>query len=338
MPLVSVIIPVYNSEKYLKECLDSVVNQSFKDFEVLLINDGSTDNSGQICDEYAAKDNRFRVFQKENGGVSSARNLGLENAKGEWIAFVDSDDKVEKDYLLDLKNGLINDKIGLVIHSFKKVNGDTVNNYKIENGIVKVDNLEELFEKRNINNFGYPVSKLFKKEIIKKNNLKFPLELTIAEDISFLLNYIPKSNKINFQEKYNYNYLIRSNSLTTTKKHYTKNWDRYLYNKDDLRKNYGNIIEDSLIKHFHGKLIDSLGMRLFTIFSDLYLSDIKQKERIQFLKTLDNLDLEIMKSYSVNFSFFLKLCFQLLYSKKIYLADILLKSAFIYVGFRNKIK
>ena len=89
---ISIIVPVYNAEKYLHRCVDSILAQTFTDFELLLINDGSKDNSGKICDEYAAKDPRVRVFHKENGGVSSARNMGLDNAKGEWVTFVDSDD------------------------------------------------------------------------------------------------------------------------------------------------------------------------------------------------------------------------------------------------------
>ena len=100
----SIIIPVYNSEKALRRCLDSILAQTMTDYECLLIDDGSTDSSGRICDEYAAKDERFRVFHKENGGVSSARNVGLDNAKGEWITFVDSDDSVEESFLESLYN------------------------------------------------------------------------------------------------------------------------------------------------------------------------------------------------------------------------------------------
>ena len=93
-PKISVIIPVYNAESTLRRCVDSVLAQTFTDFECLLINDGSKDKSGEICDEYAIRDSRIKVFHKENGGVSSARNVGLDNATGEWIAFVDSDDWV----------------------------------------------------------------------------------------------------------------------------------------------------------------------------------------------------------------------------------------------------
>ena len=97
-PKISVIVPVYNVEKYLRRCVDSILTQTFTDFEVLLIDDGSTDGSGKICDEYAKKDKRVRVFHKENGGVSSARNLGLDNVRGRYVTFVDADDKISPDY------------------------------------------------------------------------------------------------------------------------------------------------------------------------------------------------------------------------------------------------
>lgn len=100
--MVSCIIPVYNTEKYLPRCIESVLAQTFVDWEMLLIDDGSTDASGSICDEYAAKDERIRVFHKENGGISSARNVGLNYAQGEWIFFVDSDDSLPKTSLESL--------------------------------------------------------------------------------------------------------------------------------------------------------------------------------------------------------------------------------------------
>ena len=98
-PKITVIVPVYNTEKYLRRCVDSILAQTFTDFELLLVNDGSTDGSGAICDEYAQKDSRVRVFHKENGGVSSARNIGIDNAQGDWITFIDSDDRIEQRHL-----------------------------------------------------------------------------------------------------------------------------------------------------------------------------------------------------------------------------------------------
>ena len=99
--LISVVVPVHNTEKYLPRCIESLLEQDFYDFELLLIDDGSKDNSGKICDEYAKKDHRIQVHHKKNGGVSSARNVGIDMAKGKWICFVDSDDWVNKSYLSD---------------------------------------------------------------------------------------------------------------------------------------------------------------------------------------------------------------------------------------------
>ena len=114
--LVSIIVPVYNTDKYLKRCIDSILSQKYTDFELLLIDDGSTDRSGAICDEYAKMDSRIRVFHKVNGGVSSARNLGLEHAQGEWVAFVDSDDRVEETFLLTM-SGNVSNQVDLIVTS-----------------------------------------------------------------------------------------------------------------------------------------------------------------------------------------------------------------------------
>lgn len=106
-PLISVIVPIYNVEKYLARCVDSIVNQTYKDFELILVDDGSPDNSGKICDEYAKKDSRIKVVHKKNGGLSDARNAGMAVATGEYISFIDSDDYVSDDFfecLLDVMN------------------------------------------------------------------------------------------------------------------------------------------------------------------------------------------------------------------------------------------
>ena len=101
---ISIIIPIYNSEKYLTHCLDSILKQTYQDFEVILVNDGSTDNSAKICDNYTITDARFKVIHKQNQGVSIARNTGISYAKGEYISFIDSDDWIENDYLKNMIN------------------------------------------------------------------------------------------------------------------------------------------------------------------------------------------------------------------------------------------
>ena len=118
VPEISVIVPVYKAEKYLHKCVDSLLAQTFPNFEILLIDDGSPDNSGKYCDEFALKDNRIRVFHKENGGVSSARQFGLDNARGEYVIHADPDDWVETDMLDDLYKKAIEDDADMVICDF----------------------------------------------------------------------------------------------------------------------------------------------------------------------------------------------------------------------------
>lgn len=166
-PAISIIIPVYNAEKYLRRCIESVLSQSFTDFELILVDDGSKDSSPQICDEYVAKDDRVRVIHKENGGVSAARNDGLDIAKGEYVTFIDSDDWVKKEYLQGFY-----DK-----HSFDFVIGSFVNEpsgkiRKINECIFIGNKLKDYIKKSYLSN-GYPWGKLYNNKIIKNNNIRF---------------------------------------------------------------------------------------------------------------------------------------------------------------------
>lgn len=192
MPKISVIVPVYNTEQYLPRCIDSILSQTFTDFELLLIDDGSKDSSGKICDEYAAKDSRIRVFHKENGGVSSARNLGLDNSQGEWIIFVDSDDWIES-LLIDSCINLIqkHPKIDIIRYGYyeeKSSNKYTIRNSK-ENEITS--SLPYFFEKcNNYGYWGYIWNTAFRKELISE--LRFNENINWCEDHIFTYKYFIK--------------------------------------------------------------------------------------------------------------------------------------------------
>lgn len=190
-PQISVIIPVYNSEKALHRCIDSLLAQTFSDFELLIVDDGSTDASGAICDEYAAADSRVRVFHKPNGGVSSARNLGLENARSEWVTFVDSDDYVYDSFLAnyDVENAENYDWLCQGIrgsHGFtgEKCGEDFV---KIDFDGEPFDLVEKLYY---CNCLGYVVIKAYRMSIIRKHSLKFDTNIKFMEDEVFVLSYI----------------------------------------------------------------------------------------------------------------------------------------------------
>lgn len=185
IPKISVIVPVYNVEKYLPRCIDSILSQTFKDFELLLIDDGSPDNCGRICDEYAQKDCRVRVFHKLNGGVSSARNLGLDNAQGEWIAFIDSDDYVDENYLAELLKvtELEGTDFVVILNAIKKY---TENRY-----IVLTDeSLVDLFSLYEFHRNGCPWGKLYKHNIIRNKNLRFNKNIHLGEDVIFAILYL----------------------------------------------------------------------------------------------------------------------------------------------------
>ncbi len=203
MPFISIIVPVYNTERYLLRCVESVLNQNFSDFELLLINDGSSDKSGVICDACANKDSRVRVFHKKNGGVSSARNQGIDSAHGEWLYFVDSDDEL-------LPNGLqtlvecISDDVDIAMGGFVEVNES--------GGITGVDKraLLSLTKKQSIVSLyggygfyyhycGYLWMRLLRKSVIQKFNLRFDSSIAIKEDTLFLMQYICRSNGITRQ-------------------------------------------------------------------------------------------------------------------------------------------
>lgn len=182
-PKISVIVPVYNAEKYLHRCVDSILAQTYTDFELLLINDGSPDNCGAICDEYAQKDSRVRVFHKENGGVSSARNMGLDNAKGEWVTFVDADDWITSQCIEMLTQRLDADMIKCGIESFDKSSSWTVGD-----GLYGVKQFLDNFEKEFIARSSCVT--LFKRELIRRHNVSFDKHIRFGEDMIFNLSYL----------------------------------------------------------------------------------------------------------------------------------------------------
>lgn len=195
---ISIIVPVYNTEKYLPACIDSILAQSVTDFELLLIEDGSPDNCGKICDEYAAKDSRIRVFHKPNGGVSSARNLGLDHARGECIFFIDSDDTVDQDYLKEL---MIQDDEDFV------QGGRTI----LENDYLKtVMTHSEIFA--DYNRFWmesrqhWPTICCLSKRVIDQYHIRYDTGLKMGEDGLFNQIFLSKCKKIRRTQYSGYHY------------------------------------------------------------------------------------------------------------------------------------
>lgn len=210
MPSVSIIIPCYNSENYLVECLNSILNQTFQDFEVLLINDGSSDSTGAIIDRISARDKRFKAIHKTNGGVSSARNEGLRAVTGEWVCFVDSDDALKPDGLETMMS-LTGDDCDIVFAGFEIYKNQCLFNTIPPLREAKVSRFElvkELFTPSDYHYQGYICSKLYKREIIEEYGIRFDEEIIYNEDRLFTLSFLSHARKGTYTTKPVYEYLL----------------------------------------------------------------------------------------------------------------------------------
>ena len=225
-PAISVIVPVYNTEPYLARCVDSILDQSFSDFELLLVDDGSTDGSSAICDACAQKDKRVRVFHKENDGVSSARNLGIDNAQGEWLYFVDSDDELLPDGLRTLVDN-ISDDVDVSMGGFESVDeqGNVTReaSKSVNLRLSRKESVITLYRGQGCCGYfflGYTWQRLFRKSLVDRFNLRFDTSIAIKEDTLFVMQYVRRSNgRTQFATQPIYRYYQRPNSAMEQTKH-----------------------------------------------------------------------------------------------------------------------
>ena len=218
--LISLIVPFYNCEKYIEECIKSLINQDYDNIEIILINDGSTDLSREIAKRYAQKDNRIRLIEQENSGVSVARNKGLELSNGKYIAFIDADDFIEKDYtsylynLIISNNADISNSIG--IRKFDKSGKEKKTEEQMDN--ITVLNGTKATEELLYYNIGVsPFNKLISKDLIKKNKIKFDESIAYGEDFIFNIDCFLNSNIVALGDKIIYNYRVDNENSAMTK-------------------------------------------------------------------------------------------------------------------------
>jgi glycosyltransferase involved in cell wall biosynthesis len=239
--LVSIVVPIYNAENYLKKCVDSLINQTYKDIEIILVNDGSTDDSLRICNEYNKLDKRVRVIDKENGGASSARNAGIKNANGEYIMFADSDDYVAENWVEELAASQNKNEDSFVICDihWQDVDGTVYSQHNdIRYGKYALKEYYEVVENKL---FNQPYNKIYKKSIIKENSISFNESFVIGEDINFNLDYIKHTQSVFLIDKRLY---------------------YYLENREDslCHRYYEDLFEINLFTYKHN-------LRLFSLFS-----------------------------------------------------------------------
>jgi glycosyltransferase involved in cell wall biosynthesis len=266
MPLISVIVPVYNSGYTLNRCVDSILNQTFHDWELLLIDDGSIDQSGKICDQYGETDQRIKVFHKKNGGVCSARNYGIDHAKGTWIAFCDSDDYVDENWLnLYVEN--LSQGISFIVQFFKIPGKDK---YNLSHNVIFYNDIYVgLYEMYNQKILGYVWNKLLNSYIIKSNYIRFNEKFRFREDEDFVLRYLQHSDcfTIIYDGAYYYDMPDLSTKYLTMDNFYTS------------LSMYSSIKE--LIKNFNDKIRLRYLMELTNAFFATFDNDsIPKKECI----------------------------------------------------------
>ena len=241
MPKISIIVPIYNVEEYLPRCLKSIIDQSFKDFEVILINEIGTDNSGVICEEFASQDSRIRLFQRERGGVAGARNVGLRAAIGEYITFVDADDFLEDAALEKMYNKAVETNVDIVICDYTKIFKNKIEPvYRAFKG--KTEFINQLLEWSSIENALW--AKLFKRHLFIDEGIYFIEKLDYGEDYSVLSRLFYVSNAVSKLDAYLYNYERRNvNAATNTKLTEKKVWD--LVNSNRLITDFFQNVSDA---------------------------------------------------------------------------------------------
>lgn len=256
MKKISVVIPVYNVEKYLSECLDSVINQTYKNLQIIIVDDGSTDSSGKICDEYAEKDDRITVVHQSNAGAGAAKNTGLELIDGDYFSIIDSDDYIELDMYEKMVNSLekYNSDIAQCLFRNVFVNDSFDRKYKIKGNYPKVLTSKKFLSEL-LYDWKYAIfaNKVFKTSLLK--NIRFPVGRKIDDEF-FTYKLVCNAKKVVNIDNILYNYRMRKTSVMNE-----NNSDRLIYDRIDCfieRYNYVSNVFPSLKKKYNLKLYDDL--------------------------------------------------------------------------------
>lgn len=269
--MISVIVPVYNVEEYLPRCIESILGQTYADLELILVDDGSPDNSGEICDRYAAKDSRVKAIHTSNGGVSSARNKGVDEACGEWVSFVDSDDYVSPTYLSDMLARAADADI--VVSGWHQKPAER---FFPDKSIPRDRYMEIFTHKAFLNIWG----KLIRRDAIDRAGARFEEMAKWAEDSIFFIKVLLHSHKVNLISAINYHYEQREQSAVNTLNSYEHELATF---------NAVYALMPEMVEICTEKSKEYFGPYLFLIrtFQSVRLMDISKHEKLKFLKALE---------------------------------------------------
>ncbi|WP_418934934.1 glycosyltransferase family 2 protein [Haemophilus sp.] len=257
--LISIIVPVYNVEQYLEKCVDSIINQTYTNIEIILVDDGSTDSSGFLCDSLAKKDPRISVYHKENGGLSSARNFGIEKAHGAYLGFIDSDDYIDPDMYETLYNLIKKDNSDVAMCGLYNIYANNRDKQvdRIDTLLVDKEEAIKIVLDGKLTTIS-AVNKLYKKDIF--NNLKYDVG-KFYEDAFIIVRLLEQCNKISITNERKYYYYHRSSSITT---------QRFTKKQLDMLEAWS--VNFNIVKERYPKIIDSAKRRVFWAY--FYVLDL----------------------------------------------------------------
>lgn len=265
MVKISIVMPIYNGEKYLKEAIESIINQSYDNYELILIDDGSTDNTSSICHNYT-QNNRIKYYYVKNSGVSNARNIGIDKSTGDYITFLDADDYFNYEALKNYNDIIVKTNCDLIITSYNEVYKNNIISHKFDYNQKIKSNLDSIiFEIDGVE--GFLCNKLYKSSILKENNLKLSKEINFCEDLLFNCKYLEYSNVVYIASFVTLNYRMRRSSAT---------WNLNTNKVKQLFKVFSTIEENKYIlanikyKYYKLNLISKL-----PINKKLYVNDYK---------------------------------------------------------------
>ena len=291
MSKISIIIPVYNSEKSLEKCLTSVINQNYRDIEIIIINDGSKDSSQLIIEQYSKIDKRIKAIRTENKGVSNARNLGIQNANGKYICFLDSDDYVDKDMYSELVKQIKENDMIICGWKQEEVNNNMeVKLSEIEGDLQKV--IESVPNKDITKYTNPPWNKMFKLELIKKNMIDFNSSISLGEDYIFNLKVMVKCRKIKTITNALYYYKIETNGLNLKKRTIQEYWDNY----SRVIKNLEEINDENEEINIDGLVLNEISSTLYHLIN--FYEDKREVKKI--IKEISNDEIFKKKQLKAN--------------------------------------
>lgn len=284
---ISIIIPVFNAARYIDSCISSIVNQTYENWQLILINDGSTDSSLDICNSWADRDDRIIVISQDNKGAGFARNLGIECTKYSWLTFVDADDTIAPDYLSNFRvEELEEGEISIQGYQRIKADGTRLKEYK-EFSSIYYDkaHIADSFSSSWILDYGQTVGKLYPKKFLIDNSIKFPVEYKISEDHKFFLLALVNAEGLRLHSGKLYNYIDWNNGNNLTSRKFNSNelWCRY----ESLKQSYIQLTDHFDIKD--EKVINWLQYFVFTGSLSLYIQSIVGKTRNERLEKFQNL-------------------------------------------------